>query len=121
MQQAGPRTSTKRSWAWTDSTEHKAPDDEVTKKSQRDADNDFAVGGMRNPWAAVKRIGLRQALEEIREGVPGSTGGCQGIWRRRLQVGAAPGRGLEGRAQGPLARASGAGRPQGEDRVQKST
>ena len=60
------------------------------------------TGGEKAQQSGGSGLGLRQALEEVRQGVPGSPGGSQGVRRHRLQVGTAPGRGLEGRAQGPL-------------------
>ena len=55
-EQAAPRTSVKRAWAWTEAAQHKGPDNKMSRKSHRDEENDFAVGGMRNPWFAVRRL-----------------------------------------------------------------
>ena len=46
----------KRSWSWVGDAEHAGPDAKMSKRSIRDEENDRALGGMRNPWAAVKRL-----------------------------------------------------------------
>ena len=49
-----PKPLLKRSFSWA--AEHKGPDAKVSKRSIRDEENDIALGGMRNPWTAVKRL-----------------------------------------------------------------
>ena len=46
----------KRSWSWVGDADHAGPDVKRSKRSIRDEENDLALGGMRNPWAAVKRL-----------------------------------------------------------------
>ena len=49
-----PKPLLKRSFSWA--AEHKGPDAKVSKRSIRDEENDIALGSMRNPWTAVKRL-----------------------------------------------------------------
>ena len=55
-EQGEQRSSVKRLWAWTSTSEHRGPDNKLSKKGLREEENDLAVGGMRNPWAAVRRL-----------------------------------------------------------------
>eukprot|EP00435_Cladocopium_sp_Y103_P050091 s2029_g15.t1 len=61
-----PLRANKRAWNEQDFWKDKIPQQSETKKARREFQNQYYVGGMRSPAAAVKRLGiLRQAGQDI--------------------------------------------------------